>query len=145
VLRKVGSEVGGQRSEVRSQRSEVGSRKSEVRGRKSEVIIKAMGKCSPEADESVLSETLDEIKEPSMYRVLIHNDDYTSMEFVVETLVSVFNKSLEDAINIMLKVHREEIGLCGVYIYDIAETKVGIVETLARGNGFPLKCSMERD
>ena len=107
--------------------------------------VKAMGKCSPETDDSVFSETLDEVKEPSMYRVLIHNDDYTSMEFVVEILVSVFNKSLEDAINIMLKVHRQEIGLCGVYIYDVAETKVGTVETLARGNGFPLKCSMERE
>ncbi|MBW2569514.1 MAG: ATP-dependent Clp protease adapter ClpS [Deltaproteobacteria bacterium] len=104
-----------------------------------------MGKCSSETDDSVFSETLDEIKEPSMYRVLIHNDDYTSMEFVVEILVSVFNKSLEEAIRIMLKVHREGIGFCGVYIYDVAETKVRTVETRARGNGFPLKCSMERD
>ncbi len=104
-----------------------------------------MGDYRPEADESVLSETLDEIKEPFMYRVLIHNDDYTSMEFVVEILVSVFNKLVEDAINIMLKVHREGIGFCGVYTYEVAETKVGTVETLARENGFPLKCSMERE
>ncbi|OEU69429.1 MAG: ATP-dependent Clp protease adaptor ClpS [Desulfuromonadales bacterium C00003093] len=104
-----------------------------------------MGDYSAETDDSVLSETLDEVREPSMYRVLIHNDDYTTMEFVVEILVSVFNKPVEDAINIMLKVHREGIGLCGVYTYEVAETKVGTVETMARENGFPLKCSMERD
>ena len=104
-----------------------------------------MSDYSAETDDSVLSETLDEVKEPSMYRVLIHNDDYTTMEFVVEILVSVFNKPVEDAVNIMLKVHREGIGLCGVYTYEVAETKVGTVETLARENGFPLKCSMERE
>jgi len=108
-------------------------------------LYKAMSDYSAEADDSVLSETLDEVKEPSMYRVLIHNDDYTTMEFVVEILVSVFNKPVEDAINIMLKVHREGIGLCGVYTHDVAETKVGTVEKLAVENGFPLKCSMERD
>ena len=104
-----------------------------------------MGNYSPEADDVVLSETMDEVKEPSMYRVLIHNDDYTSMEFVVDILQFVFNKSMEQATLIMLKVHNEGIGLCGVYTYEVAETKVGTVETLSRGNGFPLKCTMERD
>ena len=106
---------------------------------------RAMGNYSPEAEDVVLSETMDEVKEPSMYRVLIHNDDYTSMEFVVDILQFVFNKSMEQATLIMLKVHNEGIGLCGVYTYEVAETKVGTVETLASGNGFPLKCSMERD
>jgi len=104
-----------------------------------------MGNYSPEIDDSVLSETMDEVKEPSMYRVLLHNDDYTSMEFVVDILEFVFNKSTEQATLIMLKVHNEGIGLCGVYTYEVAETKVGAVETLASGNGFPLKCTMEKD
>ena len=104
-----------------------------------------MGNYSPEAEGGVLSETMDEVKEPSMYRVLIHNDDYTSMEFVVDILQFVFNKSMEQATLIMLKVHNEGIGFCGVYTYEVAETKVGTVETLARENGFPLKCTMERD
>ena len=104
-----------------------------------------MGNYSPEAEGGVLSETMDEVKEPSMYRVLLHNDDYTSMEFVVDILQFVFNKSMEQATLIMLKVHNEGIGLCGVYTYEVAETKVGTVETLASENGFPLKCTMERD
>jgi len=104
-----------------------------------------MGNYSPEAEDAVRSETLEDVREPSMYRVLLHNDDYTSMEFVVDILQFVFNKSMEQATLIMLKVHNEGIGLCGVYTYEVAETKVGAVETLARENGFPLKCSMERD
>lgn len=95
--------------------------------------------------ETVDSETEEEIKEPSMYKVLLHNDDYTSMEFVVEILLSVFNKSIEDATMIMLKVHKEGIGVSGVYTYEVAETKVDIVHTLAREREFPLKCSMEKD
>ena len=95
-------------------------------------------------EEIVDSEIEDEIKEPSMYKVLLHNDDYTSMEFVVEILVSVFNKSIEDATMTMLKVHKEGIGICGVYTYEIAETKVDTVHTLAREREFPLKCTMEK-
>jgi ATP-dependent Clp protease adaptor protein ClpS len=96
-------------------------------------------------EEMVDSETEEEVKEPPMYKVLLHNDDYTSMEFVVEILLSVFNKSIEDAIMIMLKVHKEGTGICGVYTYEVAETKVDTVNTLARGKEFPLKCTMEKD
>ncbi len=106
---------------------------------------RGMGNYSPEADDVVRSETLDDVREPSMYRVLLHNDDYTSMEFVVEILQFVFNKSAEEATLIMLKVHNEGIGLCGVYTYEIAETKVDTVQVLAREREFPLKCTMERD
>ena len=95
--------------------------------------------------ETVDSETEEEIKEPSMYKVLLHNDDYTSMEFVVEILLSVFNKSIEDSTMIMLKVHKEGIGICGVYTYEVAETKVDTVNTLAREREFPLKCTLEKD
>ena len=98
----------------------------------------------PDYEEIVDSETEEEIKEPSMYKVLLHNDDYTSMEFVVEILLSVFNKSLEDATMIMLKVHKEGIGICGVSTYEVAETKVDTVYNLAREREFPLKCTMEK-
>ncbi len=99
----------------------------------------------PDYEEIVDSATEEEVKEPSMYKVLLHNDDYTSMEFVVEILLSVFNKSIEDAAITMLKVHKEGIGICGVYTYEVAETKVDTVHTLARERGFPLKCTTEQD
>ena len=80
-----------------------------------------------------------------MYRVLLHNDDYTTMEFVVRVLIAVFHKSAEEATRIMLNVHMKGIGLCGIYPFDIAETKVATVHAVARENGFPLKCTMEED
>lgn len=79
-----------------------------------------------------------------MYRVLLHNDDYTTMAFVVEILVVIFNRSVEAATRIMLDVHRNGIGICGTYPYEIAETKVESVEVLAKMSDFPLKCSMEK-
>jgi len=85
------------------------------------------------------------IKEPPMYRVLLHNDDYTTMEFVVEVLITIFRKAPEAATQIMLSVHREGIGICGTYSYELAETKVDSVHLLAEEHGFPLKCSMERE
>ena len=80
-----------------------------------------------------------------MYRVLLHNDDYTTMAFVVEILVHIFHKTIEDATRIMLNVHENGIGVCGVYTFEVAETKVETVHGLAREHGFPLKCSMEKD
>ena len=84
------------------------------------------------------------VQEPPQYRVLLHNDDYTTMDFVIQILTAVFNRSIEDATRIMLNVHRNGTGICGVYPYEIAETKVEIVEVLARSSDFPLKCSMEK-
>ena len=104
-----------------------------------------MTEYSPEVEEEVTDETKDEVREPSMFRVLLHNDDYTTMEFVVEILITVFNKSPEEALEIMLNVHRKGIGICGVYTYEVSETKVNIVHVLARENGFPLKCTMEKE
>ncbi len=104
-----------------------------------------MSLVKPDYKEIVDSETREEFKEPSMYKILLYNDDYTSMEFVVEILLSVFNKSIEDATITMLKVHREGIGICGVYTYEIAETKVNAVHVLAREREFPLKCTMEQE
>lgn len=100
---------------------------------------------NPDTQEVVESDVLEDIKEPSMYKVLLHNDDYTTMEFVVEILMFVFNKSTEDATQIMLNVHKQGIGLCGVYTYEVAETKVNTVSSLAKENEFPLKCTMEEE
>lgn len=85
------------------------------------------------------------VRPPSLYKVLLHNDDYTTMEFVVEVLRRVFKKSFEEATMIMLNVHRSGMGVCGVFTYEIAETKVDMVSALARERGFPLKCTMERE
>ena len=104
-----------------------------------------MGEYDPDVEESVRSETDQEVAEPPMYKVMLLNDDYTTMEFVVEVLVYVFQKSLEEATQIMLNVHQSGVGVCGIYPLEIAETKVDTVETLSRENGFPLKCIMERE
>lgn len=98
----------------------------------------------PETEEQVGSETRQIHKEPPMYRVLLHNDDYTTMDFVVELLISVFHKTFEDATRIMLKVHRAGVGVCGTYTHEVAETKVETVHELASERGFPLKSSMEK-
>ena len=104
-----------------------------------------MGQYESDVEESVSSETDQEVEEPPMYKVMLLNDDYTTMEFVVEILIYVFQKSSEEAMRIMLNVHRNGVGICGVYTHEVAETKVDTVGTLARENGFPLKCIMERD
>jgi len=95
--------------------------------------------------EETTSRTEDDLDEPSMYRVYLHNDDYTTMAFVEEILMTVFNKPVEEASRIMLKVHNEGIGLCGVFTYEVAETKVLTVHRLAKMEGFPLRCSMEKE
>jgi ATP-dependent Clp protease adaptor protein ClpS len=78
-----------------------------------------------------------------MYRVLLHNDDYTTMDFVVEILISVFHKPAAEATRIMLDVHKRGMGICGVYTYDIAMTRVAMVHQLARKREFPLRCSID--
>ena len=104
-----------------------------------------MSEYNPELEEEVDSEIRDDVREPPMYRVLLHNDDYTTMDFVVEIIMLVFNKSPEEAVNIMLNIHRNGIGLCGVYTYEVSETKVETVHAIAREHGFPLKCTMEKE
>ena len=84
------------------------------------------------------------VNEPPLYKVLLHNDDYTSMEFVVLLLEKVFNKSTPEATRIMLNVHQQGIGVAGVYHKEIAETKVAIVHDLAQKNEYPLRCSLEK-
>ncbi len=84
-------------------------------------------------------------KKPSMYKVLMLNDDYTPMEFVVHVLERFFGKSREEATRIMLHVHRRGVGLCGVFTYEVAETKVTQVMDFARQNQHPLQCTLEKD
>jgi len=100
---------------------------------------------APDTEEITESKTREDIREPSLFKVFLHNDDYTTMDFVVEILVYVFHKSAEDATQVMLNVHRKGAGLCGIYTYEVAETKVDTVHRLARENGFPLKCTMEEN
>ncbi|RUA01501.1 MAG: ATP-dependent Clp protease adapter ClpS [Deltaproteobacteria bacterium] len=104
-----------------------------------------MNPYEPEQKDDVASESENDVRQPPLYRVLLLNDDYTTMEFVIEILVQIFRKTQSAAEQIMLKVHREGVGLCGVYPYEIAETKVDTVHHLARENGFPLRCIMEKD
>ena len=93
----------------------------------------------------LVTETRVKTKKPSMYRVLLLNDDYTPMEFVVFILEQFFNKSPEQATRIMLHVHQKGVGVCGVYTFEVAETKVAQVMDLARRNEHPLQCTMEKE
>jgi ATP-dependent Clp protease adaptor protein ClpS len=94
--------------------------------------------------EHELSEEI-EVKFPKRYKVLILNDDYTSMEFVIDILMNVFHKTFEQAEAIMLDVHKKDKGVCGIYTYEIAETKVLTVHKRAKESGFPLKCIIEEE
>jgi ATP-dependent Clp protease adaptor protein ClpS len=84
-----------------------------------------------------------ELREPKLYRVILCNDDYTTMDFVIEILIVVFHKPAVEATRIMLDVHKKGKGLCGIYTYDIATTKIDRVHQMARKREFPLKCSLE--
>src|SRR6201981_2728712 len=92
---------------------------------------------------AVVTQTKAKTQKPSMYRVLILNDDYTPMEFVVYILERFFNKSPEAATRIMLHVHQNGVGVCGVFTYEVAETKVAQVIETARRHQHPLQCTME--
>ncbi|PCI45328.1 MAG: ATP-dependent Clp protease adapter ClpS [Alphaproteobacteria bacterium] len=93
----------------------------------------------------VLTKTRPKTKKPSMYKVLMLNDDYTPMDFVVHILLSYFQKSEEEAVQIMLNVHQTGIGLCGVYSFEVAETKVVQVIDSARRAEHPLQCTLEKE
>ena len=93
----------------------------------------------------VVVKTKPKTKKPSMYKVLMLNDDYTPMEFVVHILERFFNKNRQEATRIMLHVHRRGVGVCGVYTYEVAETKVTQVMDFARQHQHPLQCTLEKD
>ena len=86
-----------------------------------------------------------EIAEPQMFRVVLHNDDYTSMDFVVEVLTTIFHKSEQEAVQIMLAIHEKGKAVCGVYSFEIAQTKAEQVKQLAKKNEFPLLATIEED
>jgi len=86
-----------------------------------------------------------ELEEPRLYKVMLLNDDYTSMDFVIMVLMDIFHQSSEKATAIMYKIHEEGSGLCGVYTYEIAETKIAQVHTLAKEHQFPLRATMEEE
>jgi len=101
---------------------------------------------SPETryDEAPVAEAEEKVEEPSLFKVLLHNDDYTTMEFVVMVLESVFNMQEDQAIQVMLNVHVRGVGVAGIYTFEIAEMKVARTTAMAREHEFPLLCTMEK-
>lgn len=93
--------------------------------------------------EEIQEETRDEIGHPPRYAVILLNDDYTTMEFVIEVLMRYFRKSHEESLQIMLHVHQKGRGIAGIYSHEIAETKVFQVHELAKSRGYPMRCTME--
>lgn len=105
-------------------------------------ILSANGSDTDEQS-GVATKIKKKVQRPKKYKVLLHNDDYTTMEFVIYVLQKHFGKNADEAYAIMLKVHHEGVGVCGVYTYEIAETKVQKVSRDARANGHPLLCTSE--
>lgn len=110
----------------------------------SRVSSNGAGDDKHDGDVGLVTRVKPKTKKPSMYRVLLLNDDYTPMEFVVLVLERYFNKDQQEATQIMLHVHQKGIGVCGIYPFEIAETKVMQVMDLARKNQHPLQCTMEK-
>jgi ATP-dependent Clp protease adaptor protein ClpS len=129
-------------------------------------LIKYRARCAPEGNNSgeeehtpgngghsgdeqhqtgLVLKTRTRTKKPAMYKVLLLNDDYTPMEFVVHVLEKFFNKNRQEATDIMLNVHRRGVGVCGIFTFEIAETKVAQVMDFARQNEQPLQCTMEKE
>jgi ATP-dependent Clp protease adaptor protein ClpS len=103
-----------------------------------------MGKTKSGNQEETLTRNREELREPPLFKVLLHNDDYTTMDFVVTVLEKVFGKDTTEATRIMLNVHHQGHGVAGIYTREIGETKVAVVHRMARKNQFPLKCSLEK-
>jgi ATP-dependent Clp protease adaptor protein ClpS len=99
----------------------------------------------PERDTDVLTEQETKLEKPKLFKVLLHNDDFTTMDFVVFVLQYVFNRSDADALTIMLRVHNEGIGIAGIYPYEIAKTKAEKTMNLAKAREFPLLCTVEEE
>ncbi len=103
------------------------------------------GDSKDESQTGIVTKTRPKTKKPSLYKVLLLNDDYTPMEFVVHVLERFFNKGREEATRIMLHVHQKGVGICGVYTYEVAETKVTQVMDFSRQHQHPLQCTMEKE
>lgn len=98
-----------------------------------------------ERDEAVLTESETKLEKPPLFKVLLHNDDFTTMEFVIYVLRTVFRKNESDAFSIMMNVHRAGVGVAGVYTYEIAQTKAEKTINLARSHEYPLLCTIEEE
>jgi len=98
-----------------------------------------------ESGTAIMNRPETEVSEPSMYKVILHNDDYTPMDFVTYVLEKFFRKTHTQATDIMLNVHEQGFGVCGVYPHEVAETKVAMVSESAKGEEYPLKCTLEKD
>lgn len=107
--------------------------------------IKPAGVPEDDGASIVLERVPQKVKPPQMHQVVLLNDDYTPMEFVVHALQRFFNKTHEEAVRIMLHVHHKGVGICGVFTYEVAETKVNQVMDLARQHQHPLQCTIEKD
>ncbi len=103
------------------------------------------GDSNDESQTGIVTKTRTKTKKPSLYKVLLLNDDYTPMEFVVHVLERFFNKGREEATRIMLHVHQKGVGICGVFTYEVAETKVTQVMDFSRQHQHPLQCTMEKE
>lgn len=116
---------------------------SRVDGLRKAPILSGQGDDESEHDVGTSTIVKPRVKRPPRYKVLLHNDDYTTMEFVVYVLQKHFQKTIEEAQDIMLRVHHEGVGICGIYTFEIAETKCEKVKREAKANGHPLKCTLE--
>jgi ATP-dependent Clp protease adaptor protein ClpS len=117
----------------------------QVRWRDAELMAKRPPDDGGEGKTGIITRTRPKTQRPSLYKVLILNDDYTPMEFVVHVLERFFNKGREEATRIMLHVHHKGVGICGVYTYEVAETKVTQVMDFSRQHQHPLQCTMEKE
>ena len=100
-------------------------------------------KTNPDSDTGTAVVEKTKVSKPRMYKILMHNDDYTTMEFVVYVLERLFKKSKQEAYEVMMRIHQQGIGICGVFTFEVAESKVSKVAQLAKREGHPLKCSIE--
>lgn len=106
--------------------------------------FRMMGDSNSESgDPGIAIQDRTKLEPPKMYKILMHNDDYTTMEFVIHVLMKFFSKTYDEAHAIMLKVHHENVGLCGIYTFEVAESKSAKVNRYSRGKGHPLKSSIE--
>ncbi len=106
------------------------------------VILKCLGVYVPQSKEAIKVDL--ELDNPQKYKVLLHNDDYTPMDFVIDILMKIFHKDIDSANSIMWQVHEKGKAVCGLYVYEIATTKVQQVKIAAKANGFPLLATVEK-
>lgn len=104
-----------------------------------------MANYDPELDEAAVAESREKLEKPPLFKVVLHNDDFTTMEFVVFVLMDVFGHTEASAVRIMLNVHTQGAGVAGVYTYEVAETKAEKATQLARAHEYPLLCTVEED